>query len=294
MTLMLSTLAAVAILIMKNFKLMNKEKNKNMALELNLIDAHSHPHFSAFDPEREKLLQKMREEGVGTIAVGTDQKTSAGALELAKSYNFIWASIGQHPTEEESFDKEFYLNLAKQGDRRVVAIGECGLDFYRMDEEDKKRQVKLFENQIELAIELSLPLMLHIRSSKNSSNAHDLAFDILQNYKKEFPNLRLHMHFFTAPREIAKKFLELDATFGIPGVVTFAREVQESVEYIPENKILVESDAPYAAPVPFRGQKNSPLYTKHTLEAIAEIKKRDYETLRKQILQNTISGFDLY
>ena len=273
---------------------MNKEKNKNMVLELNLIDAHSHPHFSAFDSEREGLLQKMKEEGVGTIAVGTDKKTSHGALELAKSFNFIWASIGQHPTEEEAFDKEFYLNLAREGSGRIVAIGECGLDFYRMDEEDKKRQVKLFESQIELALELELPLMLHIRSSKNSSNAHNLAFEILRSYKKELPNLHLHMHFFTAPKEVAKKFLELDATFGIPGVVTFAREVQESVEYIPEEKILVESDAPYAAPVPFRGQKNSPLYTKHTLAAISEIKKMDYEMLRKQILQNTISSFNLY
>ena len=230
----------------------------------------------------------MQQSGVATVAVGTGSKTSKQAVEIAKEYDFIWSCVGQHPTENEQFDENFYKKLLQnKTENKIVAIGECGLDFYRMEEGDKERQTKLFEKQIQLAVDADLPLMLHIRSAQNSTNAHDLAFDILKRYKKEFSKLHLHMHFFTASTETAKKFLELDATFGIPGVVTFAKSVQEMVEFLPTDKILVESDAPYAAPIPKRGQRNEPSFIIYTLEKISEIKKMNKDELQKQILTNT-------
>ncbi len=254
---------------------------------LKYIDAHSHPHFKNFDGDREELFACMQKEGIGTIAVGTDFKTSKSVSLLAKEKNFIWATLGVHPTDREDFEPEKYKELLHE---RVVAVGECGLDYYRMDESDKKRQVALFEKQIQFAIEARLPLMLHIRSSQNSGNAHDDAFDILSPYKKEFPELHLHMHFFTAPKEVAKKFLELDATFGIPGVVTFAKDVQETTIYLPAEKILTESDSPYAAPAPHRGKRNEPCFIKHTAQFIAELKNLPSAEI---FAQNAIKTFKL-
>ncbi len=263
-------------------------------MEIKYVDAHSHPHFSAFDNDREEVIQNMQQSGVAAIAVGTGAKTSKQAVDIAQEHDFIWTCVGQHPTEHEEFDENFYKELLQnKKENKIVAIGECGLDLYRMEEEDKERQIKLFETQIQLAVEADLPLMLHIRSAQNSTNAHDLAFDILKRYKKEFPKLHLHMHFFTANTETAKKFLELDATFGIPGVVTFAKSVQEMVEFLPTDKILVESDAPYAAPIPKRGQRNEPSFIIYTLEKIAEVKKLDNDFMQMQVLENTMKTFNL-
>ncbi len=254
---------------------------------LEYIDAHSHPHFRDFDSDREELFDCMQKEGIGTIAVGTDFGTSKKVAELAKEKDFIWASVGIHPTDQENFESKKYKKLLHE---KVVAVGECGLDYYRMDESDKKRQIALFEKQIQFAVESKLPLMLHIRSSQNTSNAHDDAFEVLKSYKKEFPALHLHMHFFTAPKEVAKKFLDLDATFGIPGVVSFAKEVQEIVLYLPAEKILIESDSPYAAPVPHRGKRNEPCFIPYTANFIAELKKLDSTNI---FLQNAIKTFKL-
>ncbi len=261
----------------------NKQKIK-------YIDSHSHPHFSAFEKDRSKILANMQEAQVATIAVGTSPKTSAQALELAKKQELVLgATLGVHPTEQEEFNEaEFEKLLSK----KVCAVGECGLDYFRMQEQDKSRQIALFEKQIQFAAKHSLPLMLHIRSSQGNTNAHDDAFEILKAYKKEFPKLHLHMHFFTANIEVAKKFLELDASFGVPGVVTFAKEVQETVEYLPFEKILIESDAPYAAPAPFRGKRNEPSYVVHTLKAIAQIKRTDENELANMVLQNTKAVFN--
>ena len=264
------------------------------------IDIHSHPHFSDFDKDREQLFDRMRELGVGTIAIGTGKATSAKVLELARKHEFIWASIGQHPTEQEEFDESFYREILENDkERQIVAIGECGLDYFRMDardESERKRQKRLFESQIALAVEFGLPLILHIRSSANRSDAHDDAYEILKEWKGRHSELHLHMHFFTGGVELAEKFLELDASFGIPGVVTFksAHDLHGAVTIIPRDKILLESDAPYAAPVPHRGKRNEPTFVSFTLEKIAELRGDDKEALRKQILKNSQKYFQIF
>ena len=262
--------------------------------DLKYIDTHTHLHFEDFDEDRDDILRQMQKERVGAILVGTSFETSKEVVDMASKYGFLWCAIGQHPTDDEEFDAEQYKLLA--GDMRVskvVAIGECGLDYFRSTKEEAgKKQKELFEKQIMLALELNLPLMLHVRSSQYSKDAHDDVLDILTSYKKEFESLKIHMHFFTMNKEVAKDFLNIDASFGIPGVVTFAKEVAEAVEYIPISKILVESDAPYASPAPFRGRRNTPLYTINTLEYIAEVKNINKDKAIGAILQNSLKVFD--
>ncbi len=273
---------------------MRMQLNKNQETQIKYIDAHAHPHFSAFDQDRVEMFQRMQQASVASIAVGTDYKTSREAVEFAQKYDLVLAAtIGIHPTDNEEFNFDKYQGLLNEN---VCAIGECGLDYYRMDgsgASERKRQKDLFELQIQFAIENRLPLMLHIRSSQGSSDAHNDAFDILHHYKRQAPDLHLHMHFFTADKEVAKKFLELDASFGIPGVVTFAKSLEEVVEYIPENKILIESDAPYAAPVPYRGKRNESAYIIHTIEKIAQIKMLDTDLFAEIALSNTLRVFNL-
>ena len=266
-------------------------------MNIRYVDVHSHPHFKDFDKDRSEMFVQMKEQGVGTIAIGTDLKTSKQVAQLTQDFEpVLGASVGQHPTETGEFDKEEFRKLLKnKKENKIVAIGECGLDYFRMDGEDTKeraRQKTLFEKQIQLAIEFSLPLMLHIRSSQGGTDAHDDAFDILKKYKQQYPALHLHMHFFTASIEVAQKFIELDASFGIPGVVTFASSVRKMVKELPVERILLESDAPYAAPVPHRGERNEPAFVIDTLKKIAQIKKISVEELSDTILKTTKHVFN--
>ncbi len=270
-------------------------------MQLKYIDTHSHIHFSDFDGDREEMMQQMAEMGVGTIAIGTDIETSRQVAELAKSEQNVWASIGIHPNTnaDSTALKPSTLGIAEM--RKVVAIGECGLDYF-YTKDTKEGQKKNFKTQIELAIELKLPLMLHIRSSdddgQSTNDAHNDALEILREYKaKHGDTLKIHLHFVTFGIELAKRFLEMDAsiTFGIPGVVTYksAKELQELVQWLPLESILSETDAPYAAPVPHRGKRNEPIFVIDTINAIADLRGEDREVVRVQLLRNTQKVFDL-
>ncbi len=268
-------------------------------MQTKYIDVHSHLHFSAFDKDREEVLQRMKEQGVATITVGTNLDCSKRALLFTRENPDIslGATVGQHPTDSAPFDRDAFDALIKENRKNIVAIGECGLDYFRRDasgEQEKERQKALFVEQIELAVKHGLPLMLHIRNSQGELDAHKDAFDLLKPYKEKHPELHLHLHFFTAPREVVELFLPLDATFGTPGVVTFAKEVQDSVKAIPEDRILVESDAPYAAPVPHRGQRNEPSFITDTLKCVAKIKNMDGGALAKRVFKNSIKTFRLH
>ncbi len=272
--------------------------------ELRYIDTHSHIHFSDFDADRVQMLADMSDAGVGVIAVGTDIETSRQVVELAREYSNVWACIGQHPNDHE--DAEFSANefkelLSNKEENKIVAIGECGLDYFRMDSiqdiaGEKKRQKVVFKQQIELAIEYNLPLMLHIRSSEGTMDAHDDALEILSEYKvKHGDALHLHSHFTAFGRKLGERFLELGATFGIPGVVTYksAPELQELVKWLPLESIVVETDAPYAAPVPYRGKRNEPMFVIDIVGYIAELRGESIEIIQKQVLENTKRVFNL-
>jgi TatD DNase family protein len=261
------------------------------------FDTHSHIHFSDYDDDRDEMLAKMQDEGVWTIAIGTGIETSRQVVALADTYPHVYASIGVHPNDtDEEFEKESFDALVGQ---KVVAVGECGLDYFRQDvtdENEKTRQKAQFERQIQFALGHKLPLMLHIRSSAGTIDAHKDAWEILNSYKQEFGDaLHAHCHFFTMDTEVAKKYLELDATFGIPGVVTYksAPELQEAVKYLPLEKMVSETDAPYAAPVPHRGKRNEPLFVQDTVHYIADLRGEDREGVRKQLVANARRIFSL-
>ena len=263
------------------------------------IDIHSHLNFPDFDKDRGDVIKKMTDEKIGTICIGADLKTSRECVELANKYKNIWATIGVHPNDGmEDFNERDYLKLVEN--KKVVGIGECGLDYFRIKEEleiEKKRQKILFEKQIQFAIQNNLPLMIHCRDlphrSFTEAGAYEDILEILNFYKKGNPELKGNVHFFIGDKEIAKKFIDIDFTISFSGVITFANNYNETIKYVPINKIMADTDSPFVAPAPFRGKRNEPLYIKEIVKRISDIKELDFNTARKQMVQNAFNMFKL-
>ncbi len=263
------------------------------------IDTHAHLNFDAFHTDFPEVLKRTVDSGVRVINIGTGQETSQQVLKLAEQYEHFYAIVGLHPihtvTQEnevtgekeigEIFDRDFYRQLA-QSSSKVVGIGECGFDYVHNEKNTKEIQEKAFRVQIELALELNLPLMLHIRASSGTYDAHEETLDILKEYKKDHPHLRGQAHFFAGTLEIAQQFIDLGFYISFTGVITFAKMYTELVAAIPLDRILSETDAPYVAPVPYRGTRNESLYVVEVVKKIAEIKNIPYEELAEHIMKN--------
>jgi TatD DNase family protein len=257
---------------------------------LRYIDVHAHLHDKAFDEDRDAVIKEMGSLSIGAITVGTDYEESKKALALANKYDNLWATVGFHPVDnkEEIFDITKYEELAY--DKKVVAIGECGLDYYwpTLDgldiEKEKERQKKIFIAQIELAKRIGKPLMLHGRPSKGTMDAYVDMLEILNAYKG---GVRGNAHFFVGDTKIAQGFLDLGFTMSFPGVITFAKELEETVSFVPLTSMHAETDSPYATPKPHRGKRNSSLYLPYILEKIAEVKNISKEEVERGIRQNT-------
>ncbi len=242
------------------------------------IDIHSHLHDPAFDADLEDVLVRMKDAGVGTITVGTGLMSSREAVLLAEHVEHVWATIGVHPNDDpsEEFDETEFRMLAKHP--KVVGVGECGLDMLKTDQTDLNRQRELFEKHIMLAKETNLPLMLHVR------DAYREVLDVLQKYEG---NVRGNVHFFAGDVEIAKMFLDRGFTLSFTGVVTFARNYDEVLRYIPDDMIMVETDAPYVAPIPHRGKRNEPLFVTSIMETIATIRGTEADVFAHTMLKNS-------
>lgn len=262
-------------------------------MNIKIVDTHSHFNLTQFNADRNDAIARMEAVGVVTICVGVDEETSAKAVELAAKHESIWACVGQHPTEwHQEFSLDIYLSLAQQG--KVVAIGECGLDYYRdREREHKAEQKELFQKQIALAKELDLSLMLHIRPMQNTMDAYEDALDILENWKKLWPQLRGTAHFFVGSKEIADRFLALGFYISFSGVITIFPEYEDVVRYVPIEKILPETDAPFAAPNPYRGKRNEPVHVLEIVKKIAQIKNASLEETTGQLLKNTRELFKI-
>ncbi len=266
------------------------------------FDAHTHVNFVAYDADRDATIERSREQGVGMNIVGTQYDTSKSAVELAEKHEHVYATIGLHPihtsksyhdkkelgdegkeftSRGEVFDSTAYESLGAS--KKVIAIGECGLDYYRVDKDTKDVQVKAFVEQIELANKLQKPLMLHIR------NAYDDALEVLRAHAK----VRGDVHFFAGDWSVAKKFLDEGFTLSFTGVVTFARDYDEVIRKAPLDMLLSETDAPYVTPVPHRGKRNEPAYVEMVVQAIAEIRGEDCEKVRERLLQNAVRVFGI-
>ncbi|MBP9771836.1 MAG: TatD family hydrolase [Candidatus Pacebacteria bacterium] len=255
------------------------------------IDIHSHLNFSQFDADREEIIAKMKEEGMATITVGTDKKTSKEAVELASRNPHLFATIGIHPTHiEESegvwevFDEAYYESLLSP---KVVAIGECGLDYFRtpIDANEARmnanKQKELFVAQIDFALKHDLPLMIHGRPSKGTTDAYEDIIEILTTK----PGIRGNIHFFVGDIPTAKKFLDLGFTLSFDGPITFVPDYDEVIKFVPEDMIMAETDSPFAAPVPHRGKRNEPLFVSHIIKRIAELRGLEEEYVSSRMLQ---------
>lgn len=260
------------------------------------FDAHAHVQFPPYDEDREEVLQQMEEGGVGAIMVGVDYESSERAVALVEGRNNLYASVGLHPNDNttEVFDSKKYKLLAAHP--KVVAIGECGLDYYRQTdtEEEKRRQKDLFEKHIDIAEELDKPLIIHARVTKGSMNAYEDALSILSEKKKVYGDrLRGDIHFFTGGAKEAEAFIALGFTVSFTAVLTFTHDYDEVVRSIPLPSILSETDAPYLAPEGRRGKRNDPLAAIDVVKAIARIRGEDEEMVRAALVENARRVFAL-
>lgn len=257
----------------------------------NYFDIHSHIQERRFEEDREAVIERMEEAGVWSIVVGVDYESSKKAVELATLHEGLYASIGLHPTDvvKEDFEVERYRTLAEN--KKVVSIGECGLDYLRAQDEsreEKKRQRKRFEEQIDLAVELDKPLMVHSRE------AYDDTLDILTSKKQEYGDaLRGNIHFFSGDVAILKRYLNLNFTVSFTGVITFTHDYDEVVRFVPLSHIMSETDCPYVAPVPYRGGRNEPSYVVEVARRIAEIRGEDFEKVESALVENAMRIFDI-
>jgi len=257
----------------------------------NYFDIHSHLNFPEYDADRAQVLVRMREKGVWTITVGTNLATSKSAIELAEKNEGIFACIGLHPVDgpTESFDEKAFAELVKHP--KVVAIGECGLDYGKngtVDGSEKFRQKKDFERQIDFAVKYDKPLMLHVR------NAHEDVLEILTSKKMEHGDkLRGNAHFFSGSTEIEKKYLDLGFSVSFTGVITFVKDYEEAIKFAPLNMLMGETDAPFVAPIPYRGKRNEPTYVIEVVKKMAQIKGISEKEMQKICVENAIRIFNI-
>lgn len=253
------------------------------------VDVHCHPNLAGLKENQDQVIQKMAEEGVVGIVVGTTLQSSREAVALAEKHAHLYATVGLHPnyTQQEEFDRGAFSELLKH--KKVVGVGECGIDYFRQSttkqgEESgdgwKEKQWDVFKHHVALALEHDKPLMVHCRPSKGSMDAYEELADYLESTVRslgfaqegEQGRVRGNMHFFVGNLEVARRFWNLGFTTSFTGVLTFTHDYDEVVRDAPLDMILTETDAPYAAPVPHRGEVNQPVYVRHVLDAIAHLK----------------------
>jgi len=269
------------------------------------IDTHAHLNFDVYNEDRHTLLEKLTAEQTWVVNVGTGQDTSKRAVEIAaNTQEGVYATVGLHPVyvnkshdkeEGEVFDRHFYENLLQSD--KVLAIGECGLDFFHLNdtplsEEEKehyiKKQRRAFGAQIELALEFDKPLMIHCR------DAYKETIQILLSYQLEHgQKLQGNFHFFAGTKAEATKILDMGFNVSFTGVITFAKDYEELVRHIPLDRMMSETDCPYVTPTPYRGERNEPVYVSEVVKKIAEIKGEDLEKVSKQLVKNAIDFYKI-
>ena len=278
-------------------------------IEPEYIDIHSHISFPHYDKDREAVIERMKEKNIWAIDVGTDFENSKRASGNAVANHGIFASAGLHPADDENedFNTAAYKKLFENP--KVVAVGECGLDYFRFAQSKisprptsplaqskaggnlksknyKERQIENFKKQIDLALELDKPLMIHCR------DAYADLLKILRSYSNTYGSkLRGNIHFFAGSWKEAEKFLDLDFTLSFTGVITFAREYDEVIKNAPIDMIMAETDSPFVTPIPYRGKRNEPIYVAEVVKQIAQIRGDDLNKVKGQILKNSLKMF---
>lgn len=243
-----------------------------------LIDAHSHLQLPEYDADRAEIIARMKATGVQTITVGVDEVTSRAALALAESYpDCLWATVGTHPADGglNDFDAAVLRELAAHP--KAVGIGECGLDYYRLkagDDAIKEKQKEVFRSHMTVAKEVKKPLMIHCRPTKGTDDAYN---DLADELEVARPLRPIVVHFFVGSSAVATRLVALGCYFTFGGVITFARDYDAALTIIPMERIMVETDAPFVAPTPYRGKRNEPAYVLEVVRKLAELKGISYD-----------------
>ena len=237
-----------------------------------IFETHAHYDDDAFDEDREELLSHMQDNGIETVVnIAASLHSVKTTMELTQKYQHVYGAVGVHPSEVEELNEENFAWMTNQAKSdKCLAVGEIGLDYHYPDPE-RDIQKKWFIRQMQMAKEIGKPVIIHSREAAADT------MEILN--REEFKNIRGVMHCYSYTVETAKELMKLDYYFGIGGVVTFsnAKKLVEAVKYIPMDRILLETDCPYLAPTPHRGERNSSLYLPLVVEKIAEIKGISYD-----------------
>ena len=246
-----------------------------------IIDTHAHYDDEQFDADREELLGSMEEGGIGLIVnVGSTVASWDKIVELTEKYPFVYGAVGVHPDEVGELDEEKFLRMAELLDRdKIVAVGEIGLDYY-WDKEKHDLQKEWFVRQLGLAREKEMPVIIHSREA---------AADTFEIMKQHAAGMKAVIHCYSYSSEMAREYVKMGYYIGVGGVVTFknAKKLKQVVQEIPLESIVLETDCPYLAPVPYRGKRNCSLYLPYVAVQIAELKGTTVEEVIQQTEKNS-------
>ncbi|HOO38072.1 MAG TPA: TatD family hydrolase [Deltaproteobacteria bacterium] len=255
--------------------------NYHNSCEPTLIDSHNHLHFNAYKKDRDSVMGRAATEGVTSmLLVGIDPDDSLRALAIARTHDGLYAAIGIHPQMAGEYAAEDLFSLAEKAkDPKVVAVGETGFDLFRTPESEGKQR-ELFTAHIELAKRLGLPIIIHDR------DAHEQTTALLD--EREGWSRGGVFHCFSGDVALARKVLDEGFYVSVPGVVTYknASRLHEVVAFCPLERLLIETDAPYLSPEPYRGKRNEPSYIRKTAEAIARIKGLSFDEVARATTEN--------
>lgn len=242
-----------------------------------IIDTHAHYDDEQFDPDRDRLLKSMEAGGIGLIVnAGSTVGSWEKIVKLTEEYPFMYGAIGVHPDEVGALDEEKFSRMSDLLDLdKIVAVGEIGLDYY-WDKEKHDIQKEWFVRQLELARKKDMPVIIHSREA---------AADTFEIMKRHAAGMRAVIHCYSYSPEMAREYVKMGHYIGVGGVVTFknAKKLKQVVEEIPLESIVLETDCPYLAPVPYRGTRNCSLYLPYVAEEIAGLK----ETTAEKVIQQT-------
>ena len=249
-----------------------------------MIDSHCHLDHEPLLANLDQVIKRSKEVGITKLlTICTTLESFNRIKKIIKKYSMIYGTFGIHPHETKDhllIDKDFIINEVNQNEK-IIGIGESGLDFF-YSYSDKEKQINSFKAHIEASIELKKPIIIHSR------NAEAETYEILKSYKSN--NLKILMHCFTGSLNFAKQLLKLDAFFSASGIITFnnSLDLQETFKNLPLEKLLVETDSPFLAPIPMRGKKNEPSFIKYTINKLSELKNIS----DKEIIKITTNNFN--
>lgn len=253
-----------------------------------LVDSHAHLDDKRFDNDREDIIKNLKENNIEFIVnPGADLETSKKAVNLAKNNDNIYAAVGVHPHDVKDMDKNTIEELRKLAEEeKVVAIGEIGLDYY-YDNSPRELQKKWFREQIKLAKELDLPIIIHDR------DAHEDTYNILKEENDE--KLRGIMHCYQSSLEMSSQFIDLGFFISLAGPITFknAKTPKEVAKGVSLDNLLIETDSPYLTPHPYRGKRNEPKHVKYVAQTIADLKNISIEEVMEKTRNNTKKIFGI-